>query len=350
MTDQQQNNTKSSGNIKVAAFTGGVNTPSSRFRIRQHISRLGECGIIVEEHIPFFEKSCGLPSPFKAVARIPGLFRARTADLVWLNKELVKGYKTFESLLKRPRVLDVDDAIWQSFPYGRLAAPAIARSMDAVIAGNTYVADYFSKYNHNIHIVPTAIDLNRYQQRPEISKSSREKFIIGWTGLACNYKYLKTIEPAIKRFLDDHKDAQLKLISNRPWHSKMIVSERITFIRWTKENEATALHDMSVGLMPLTDDKWTRGKCSFKMLQYMAAGIPSVVSPVGMNRDILQKANVGFAASSQDDWYNAMETLYNDFVLQEEMGKQGRSIVEQFYSAEIIAAHLAEIFKNIVCK
>ena len=101
--------------ITVAALTAGLNTPSSRFRIRQYTARLAEHGIIIKEHIPFFEKSCGLPSPFKAAARIPALWRTRDADLIWLGKELVQGYETFERFLKRPRLMDVDDTIWLNF-------------------------------------------------------------------------------------------------------------------------------------------------------------------------------------------------------------------------------------------
>ncbi|MCK5000278.1 MAG: hypothetical protein KAS23_12110 [Anaerohalosphaera sp.] len=249
--------------IKIAALTGGHNTPSARFRVRQYISRLAKFGIAVEEHIPYFEKSCGLPSPFIAAARIPALFRSRDADAVWLNKELVQGYPTFERFLKRPRVLDADDAIWQNLPFGGFGAPRIARAMDAVVAGNSYLADYFSQYCNNVHIVPTAIDLERYTQREKLPEG---KFVIGWTGLACNYQYLEPIADALRQFLESHDDAELMLLSNRKWDTSELPADKVRFVPWSKENEASALHEMSVGLMPLADDKWAKGKCSFKML------------------------------------------------------------------------------------
>ena len=345
-----QNNTNHARSITVAALTGGLNTPSSRFRIRQYIARLEQRGIIVREHIPFFEKSCGLPSLFKAAARIPALFASRDADLVWMGKELVQGYETFERLLKRPRMLDVDDVIWFNRPFGRFAAADIARAMDAVIAGNSYLAEYFSRYCKKVYVVPTAIDLERYQLRPNLNSEPPEKFVIGWTGLACNYKYLKTIESALQRFLRNHKKAELMLISNRPWKCKLLSPEKVRFIPWDRENEATALHSMSVGVMPLTDDKWCRGKCSFKMLQYMAVGLPVVVSPVGVNLDVLQKADVGFAATSPDEWYEALAALYNDWSLQLKLGSAGRKVVEQFYNADIIAEELARIFKSLATR
>ena len=342
------NNTNNTQPIKVAALTGGLNTPSSRFRIRQYVTRLAEYNVAVTEHVPFFEKSCGLPSPFKMCARIPALFRSRDADIVWLGKELVKGYETFERLLKRPRMMDVDDAIWLGRPFGRFAAADIARVMDAIVVGNNYLADYFSRYCKNIYIVPTAIDLNRYQLRPDLDSEPPEKFIIGWTGLACNYKYLKPIESVLQQFVLEHKQAELVLISDKSWKHKLLPPDKVKFVPWSEQNEAAVLHLFSVGIMPLKDDKWTRGKCSFKMLQYMAAGLPVVVSPVGLNRDILQKADIGFAATSPDEWYDALKTLYSDWSLQVKLGRAGRKVVEQFYNADIIAIELAQIFEKLV--
>ncbi|MBN2377767.1 MAG: glycosyltransferase family 4 protein [Sedimentisphaerales bacterium] len=336
-----------SENILVAALTAGVNTASSRFRLRQYSDRLSLQGITVREHIPFFEKSCGLPSPFKMAARIPALFSTRDADLLWLGKELVQGYQTFERLLPRPRIMDVDDAIWNNFPFGRWAAKNIAKAMDAMVVGNTYLANYFEKFCNNISIVPTAIDLDRYTLRPQPS-SEPEKFIIGWTGLACNYKYLSQIEPTLHRFLDDHQRAEVQVISNRPWKPTLLPPDKVRFIPWSPENEATALHAMSVGIMPLSDDKWTRGKCSFKMLQYMAVGLPTIASPVGMNTDVLKKGNCGFGPESDNAWYDALKTLHNNWALQIEMGKIGRQIVQQFYNADLVAHQLASIFKKTV--
>ena len=335
--------------ITVAALTAGVNTPSSRFRIRQYIPRLTKEGIKIREYIPYFEKSCGLPSPFKAAARIPALIRSRKADIVWVGKELVKGYYTFERLLKRPRIMDVDDAIWQNFPFGPWTTPKIARSMDAIVAGNQYLADYFSRYCRDVYIVPTSIDLDRYQLRnfPDIEP---EKFIIGWTGLACNYKYLKQIAPILKRFLQDHDRTEILIISNRPMKQSLLPADKTRFVRWNAKNETVILREMSVGIMPLRNDKWSRGKCGFKMLQYMAAGLPVIVSPVGVNKEILQKAEVGYGAESAEDWYEALDELYHDWSGQKQMGLAGRKVVEEFYNNEIVSKELAGIFRNVAGK
>jgi glycosyltransferase involved in cell wall biosynthesis len=332
--------------LKIAAVTGGVRTPSARFRIRQYIDKLVEYDITVEEHLPYFEKSCGLPSPFKAAARIPALFRSRDADVIWLNKELVKGYPTFERLLNRPRVLDVDDAIWRSKPLGRLVGRCIASAMDAIIAGNTYLANYFEKYNRNIHIVPTAIDCDRYLPK-KWDDNENQKFVIGWTGLSCNYKQLEIIVPALKKFMADHDDVELLLVSNKPWIHEEIPARKIRYVKWTPDNEAAILHEMTVGIMPLIDTNWTRGKCSFKMLQYMASGLPVMASPVGMNADVFSHGDIGFSVESTDQWYQAFETLYKSRQRQVELGQNGRAVVRQYYSTEIMAEKLADIFRSL---
>ena len=337
---------KNQNEIKVAALTGRITSPASRVRIRQYIKPLAEQGIIVEDHIPYWGESCGLPSPFKMAARIPALFRTRDADVVWISRSLVQGYATFDRILKRPRVMDVDDAIWLAWPFGKTAMPFIARGMDTIVAGNSYLADYFSTYCKNIHIIPTSIDLNRYTKRNVNEQNKPNKFTIGWTGLACNYQYMELIADALKSFLTNHDDAELMLLSNEPWQNTELPSDKVRFVPWSEKNEATVLHEMSVGVMPLKDDPWTKGKCSFKMLQYMAVGLPVVVSPFGMNADVLAKDDVGFAAKTEDEWYQALEALYNDWSLQVRLGQAGRKIVEEHYSAETAAVKLGQIFRD----
>ncbi|MHC4084404.1 MAG: glycosyltransferase family 4 protein [Planctomycetota bacterium] len=334
--------------ITLAALTAGLSRPSSRFRIRQHISRLAEHGVIVTEHMPFSEKTYCFPGPFKAVNRISSLFRSREADIVWISRGFVEGYETFERLLKRPRILDVDDAVWLRRPFGRFTMPDVARAMDAVIAGNTYLAEYFGRYCKEVHVVPTAIDLDRFTLRPESANEQQDRFVIGWTGLASNFKYLETIEPVLSRFLREYDRAELMLISDRPWEHRLLPPEKVRFTPWSVEKEALVLHLMSVGIMPLSDDRWSRGKCAFKMLQYMAVGLPVIVSPVGMNRDVMEKGDVGLAASSPDEWYEALVSLYEDRSHGVKLGSEGRKVVEQFYNADIVAGDLADIFKSLV--
>ncbi|MHC4641850.1 MAG: glycosyltransferase family 4 protein [Planctomycetota bacterium] len=334
--------------ITLAALTAGTRRPSSRFRMRQYIHRLAEHGVIVKEHMPFSEKTCYFPGPFKAMTKFGGLFRSRDTDMVWLSRGFVEGYETFERFLKRPRILDVDDAVWLRGPFGRFTVPDIARAMNAVTAGNSYLAEYFGKYCKEVHIVPTAIDLDRYTLRSESADEQLEKFVIGWTGSSSNFKYLDAIEEVLSRFIEEHDRAELMLIADRPWEYKQLAPEKVKFVRWSVGEEVSVLHSMSVGIMPLADDKWARGKCAFKMLQYMAVGLPVIVSPVGMNRDVLEKGDIGLGAGTDDEWYEALVSLYKDRSLGVKLGLAGRKVVEKFYNADIVARELADIFKSLL--
>jgi glycosyltransferase involved in cell wall biosynthesis len=333
--------------IHVAALTGGRNSPAARFRVRQYIPRLEDHGIRIREYIPFFYENCGWPSPFKAASHLPGLFGSRRADLTWIGRELVRGYETFERLLKRPRVLDVDDAIWLDWPFGKYALPHIARGMDAVVAGNTFLAEWFSRYCRNVAVLPTALDLSRYAPRPA-PPTQTERFTIGWTGAADSFPFLAGIQEALLRFLDDHPESEVLIVAERPWTTSSIPPERLRFVRWSAQVEVDVLHEMTVGIMPLPDSEWARGKCSFKMLQYMAVGLPVIVSPVGMNAEVLARGEVGFGAASMDDWYQALETLHRDRALRHAMGRAGRTVVERHFSADKVADALAVIFRSLV--
>ncbi len=330
--------------VKVSAFTGRLDDPASFFRMRQHFPALKNMGLDIREYKHPCYKGCWHQGPFKVVPYLPKLIKSRDCDVTWITRTLVVGLETIELLLKRPRVMDVDDATWLSKPLGSISIPHLAKRMDVIIAGNNYIADWFSKYCKNIHIVPTSIDTTRYTKKGQ--NADNDKFVIGWTGTSSNFSNLKLIEGTLARFLTEHKDAYFKIIADEPWHSEIIAPERIEFVKWSREVEVKALQTMSAGIMPLFDTPWTRGKCSFKMLQYMAVGLPVIVSPVGMNNDVLAKGDIGLAANSDDDWYDALETLYKDKSKREQLGQTGRIVVEQYYSADKIATNLAEILRQ----
>jgi glycosyltransferase involved in cell wall biosynthesis len=332
--------------IKIAAFTSRQDDPASYFRIRQYKELLQQRGLLIQEYSHPAKERCWYPGPLKALPYVRGLFDCRKSDVIWLRRVLVEGYETFERFLKRPRVMDVDDSIWLARPFGKYAVPHIAGGMDAIIAGNEFLANWFSRYCKQVHIVPTAIDLNRYKL--SLVKPQSDEFIIGWTGSSSNFKYLGLIEKSIMRFLSSYPDAKIKIIADKQWESDLIPPERIIFVQWSREEEVSGLYDMSVGIMPLSDDQWTAGKCAFKMLQYMAVGLPVVVSPVGMNKEVLAKDEIGYTAESDDQWYNAIETLYKNITLRKKMGLTGRKVVEKYFNTEIVAQTLCSIFSHIV--
>ena len=359
--------------IKVAALTGSERDPAARFRIRQHIKPLDNLGIEVREYIPRIDKNQFIPKfasninpeykktlrammlGAKIGSRIPGIIASQKADMTWLGRELIPGRCTLEPLLKKPLILDVDDAIWlasiwqksSKVSYGKRVAESIAkiaRLTDLVIAGNSYLANWFADYVKDVRIIPTAIDTERFKPGVE---SSSNKFTVGWTGSSGNFIFLKAIEQPLNQFLNRFADTELLIMAERMPSFQSLPNDQVKYIPWSPAMEVKAVQIMDVGLMPLTNNEFTRGKCSFKMLQYLACEKPVIVSPVGMNAEVLSLAEVGFSAEQESDWYDTLVMLYHDRQLSNKYGKTGRKIIETYFSRKIIARKLGDIFKDL---
>jgi glycosyltransferase involved in cell wall biosynthesis len=283
----------------------------------------------------------------KLSSRLPGVWGSWANSITWLEREILPGYITLEYSLKRPMVMDVDDAIWLSRPFGRKAVAKIAARADVIVAGNRFLADWFSHYNQNVRIVPTAVDLERYRPRSQKERDYSSKFVIGWTGTSGNLKYLYAIETPLKRFMDNHLSAEILVIADEAPTFKQIPMDRMQFVPWSVEVEASEIQRMDVGIMPLSEDEWSRGKCSFKVLQYMACAVPVIVTPVGMNAELLALGGLGLGAACDDDWYDGLAMLYANTECSRRMGMVGRSMMEAHFSRDVVTAKLAEIFKGL---
>ncbi len=353
--------------IRVAALTSGVNVPSSRFRVRQHLSSLEQKGVMVREYSPIMSKYAGFPgiptdimalnylmfpvyacwSSLELALRIQGVLGSWKADLTWLERELFPGCVTWEPFLKRPYLFDVDDSIWINPPFGRSTMIRIARGAEMILAGNQYIADWFSPYSKNVRIVPTAIDTNRFVPQELSKRKSDRPFVIGWTGQSVGFPYIYNIEGYLAQFLKDH-DAELWIMADRKPRFQKFLSENVRYFQWSPSSEAEFVREIDVGIMPLLSSEQCRGKCSFKMLQYMSSGVPVLASPVGMNEDILNMGEIGYAIKQEKDWYEALESIYSDRLLGYCMGVEGRKIVEKSFSCNVISSHLSEIFHELV--
>ena len=199
-----------------------------------------------------------------------------------------------------------------------------------------------------MRIVPTAVDPDRYVARDAAVRDHAANFVIGWTGTAGNLKYLHAIETPLKRFLDEYPSAQILIVADEAPSFNELPVERVRFTRWSEEVEANAVQMMDVGIMPLPDDEWSRGKCSFKVLQYMACALPVIASPVGMNAEVLALGELGISAESDIEWYDALKLIYEDSGKAISFGRVGRSVVETFFSRDVVANQLAAIFKGLV--
>lgn len=349
--------------LHISALTSGKNDPSARFRVRQFIEPLAQRGIAVHEYCPRIDKHAGLPNTVssrvpsftlplfdgvwrgaKLATRIPGIVATWSTQITWFNRELLPGRYTLEGLARRPYVFDVDDAIWQARPNGHATVIKIANNAAVVIAGNAHVAEWFTPHARDVRIVPTAIDTRRFLPR-EYPRHDKP-FVVGWTGSGGNYVYLYRIENTLAHFLETH-DAELLVMAERPPNFTKLPPNKVRFVKWSPSAETETLREMDVGLMPLTSTDWTRGKCGFKMLQYMASALPVVVSPVGVNASILAMADVGFAAEQESDWYDVLHHLYENRELGPLMGKTGRMLVERQFSQDVVAQMLADVFHGL---
>ncbi len=330
--------------IRVTALTASKHDPSSRFRIRQFIKPLKEFGIEVSEYWPLISRYEIEPLPWLVMAmRIPGLLASRFSEVTWLGRELVSGRFTFEHLAGKRRVFDVDDAIWAPYPSDFSAE--IVKHCDGVIAGNRFLAEHYEQLGPKVWLVPTSVDTDLW--RPA-NKGNGNKWTIGWIGSCSNLIFLYGLEEPLGDFLAQHPGSRLLIVCDRRPSFKKLPASSWEFVQWSTANEVGLVQQMNVGLMPLDDSELARGKCGFKMLSYMAVGLPVIVSPVGVNEEILAHDELGYAATSADHWHEALERLYEDRGLGARMGSTGRRVVEELYSVRTNVRKLATILEQVV--
>ncbi|HKR60385.1 MAG TPA: glycosyltransferase family 4 protein [Pyrinomonadaceae bacterium] len=327
---------------KVIALTGGRHDPPSRFRLRQFIESLRTFNINVSEHYPLVNKYITKRVlPLALLIRLPGILASRTADVTWLERELVPNRKTLELSAGPRRIFDVDDAIWLN---ASRFSEEIARRSHAVIAGNDFIADYYSRLGVRVYTIPTSIDTSLW--RPTDNKRNGS-WTIGWTGSSSNLKYLELIEEPLAAFLREHSEARLLIVCDRKPELKSIPAGSWRFVSWHPESEVGSVQAMDVGLMPLANDEWAQGKCALKMIMYLAAGVPAVVSPVGVAGKMLEHGEVALAARTADEWFSALGRLYDDSQLVINLKKHGRRLVEDQYSVTVNAPKIAAVIREV---
>ncbi len=340
--------------IDVVALTSGSLVPSTRFRVRQYVVPLAQRGVAVREKVPFLSKYessdnralARAISAGKILARLPGLAASRGADVTWLERELVANRATLERFTGRPRIFDVDDALWLASEPG--FSERIASLCDGVMAGNEFIAAHYRGVAAKVWVVPTCVDTDLWIPRRE--RPAGEEWTIGWTGSSSTLPYLAALEEPLADFLAERPEVRLLVVAERPPDLPLLPQHQWRFEQWAPSAEVSLVQRMDVGLMPLPDSDWARGKCALKMLLYMAVGIPAVVSPVGVNREILERGDAGLPAARPGDWHSALSRLFEDRAAAERMGREGRRVVERFYSARDNADLIARIFQEVAAQ
>jgi glycosyltransferase involved in cell wall biosynthesis len=260
------------------------------------------------------------------------------ADLTWIYREMVSTLATFEGLTRRPRIFDVDDSI-HLYRDGHTAR-RIAGLIDGVVVANAYLAEVWRQWSPSVEILPMGIDTDHYAPTP-----FPEKSVIGWLGSRGNFPYLERIAPALAEVLRRFPRTTIAICSeNRP----ELPGVPFTHVPWSPEAERPFLASLSIGLAPLDDTPWERGKFSYKLLQYMATGRPCVASPVGVNREMLAQSKVGLAAGTHDEWVEALSSLLVDRSAVEQIGTTARSRAVSDYSIDALSPRLAAIFRRLM--
>ena len=345
--------------MRVAALTSGHNTPSARFRIHQHLPNLRSAGVDVREYCPAINQAARLPGPLGKVRaryipplvigqmalnlalRVPGIIGSHRANVTWLERNFVPGLDDMVSLLRKPLIVDIDDAIWLYSPLGKSQIARLVGRADMVFAGNTFLADWCSQYCSNIRVIPTAVDADRFVPRLR-PKDPDSPFVIGWTGTSGNFRFLKAIEDPLANFLRDHPSARLVIVADRAPTELSVPAEQLLFTPWDPTTEHQVLHEFDLGIMPLDDSDLSRGKCSFKMLQYMAIGIPVIASPFGMNKEVLSLGGFGIAASSSDEWQDAFANFFHNSAKRDAAGKAARDVLINRFSLNHVSDKIIE--------
>jgi len=268
--------------------------------------------------------------------------RIRHSSLLLHREAIPFGPPVFEWFLfrvfRKKVIYDFDDAIWlpdvngeswiKSIVKCRWKYRFIIKHAHTVIAGNSYLLDYAKKYNPNSILIPTGVDTEIH--RPSQVKKPKEKIIIGWTGSSSTMKYLDPVYPVIDEVCRAN-NATFKIISDK---AHPFQSDFFRFIPWNKSTEIEDLQDIDIGLMPLSNDEWSKGKCGFKAIQFMALEIPVLVSPVGANVEIVSDGVDGFYCHNLNDWKINLEKLIQSESLRKQMGAMGRKKVIENYSIE----------------
>lgn len=341
---------------------------SSRMRMLQYIPSLEEEGIQVTTS-PLFsntyieELQNNQRKIFKIfvayLSRIKSLILFRDFDLLWIEKECFPWVPAWIEKIflpkKIPFIIDFDDAVFHVYDLHASKIikyclgqkhSSLIKGAASVTVGNEYLFNYArNHFKDKITIIPTVVDLNKYQKKTYLRDQNQEKIIVGWIGQQSTAYNLKPLE-IIFNELADNQNIEFIAIGIDA------VKEGISMksVQWTSETEVEELSNFSIGIMPLNDGLFEKGKCGFKLIQYMALGIPVIASPVGVNSEIVAHNENGFLVQNLDEWREALTALINNPSLRNQMGRAGQNLIKEKYCIEVTQQILVQLFKDTINK
>jgi len=282
---------------------------------------------------------------------ILGIFRY---DIVFIHREAypIGGafFETIISMLGKPIIFDFDDAIFlpassrpnnfiERFKNPNKVASIIKRSK-YVISGNSFLADFALRYNRSVVVIPTPIDTDKYC--PD-TRNRQDKIVIGWIGSATTFDFLKPMSDTFTRLSKQFSGIKFKIVGG---DFSIDGLSNIISKPWFLDEEIEDLKGFDIGIMPMPDNDWNRGKCGFKAILYMSMGIPCVCSPVGINKEIIIDGVNGFLANSEEEWIEKLSRLIKDPELRRRLGEAGRSTVIDKYSLKANAPKYLDILRK----
>ena len=342
-------------------------SPSQRFRFEQYLNILEENGFICsfsylinEEDDPVFYGNGNFASKLRILLqslaqRWKEIRFSDYYDLVFVQREcFMLGTSFFEKLFARKSkmIFDFDDSIWlpnisegnRKLGYLKNSNKIkfIIRASNMVFAGNNYLADYARQFNSNVKVVPTTIDTDQYVR----DYNPTGGICIGWSGSVSTIEHFEYAIPFLKKIKENYGEQVIfKLIGDESYRNEEL---GITGLPWSKEDEVKELSSFNIGIMPLPDDEWAKGKCGLKGLQYMALETATVMSPVGVNCEIISNGENGFLADSVDDWVEKLSQLIEDESLRNKFGKEGRKTVIKRYSVKALSDKYVNYFHEAI--
>ena len=322
---------------------------SSRLRSYQYFPLLKEDGIEVVAK-PLFDssyiedllnnKKSYITTIKSYLSRLISLFTIYKYDYIVIEKELFPFVPAFFEriivLLGFKYSVIYDDAIFHYYDmsYNKTIRFLFKKKIDSVmkysncvIAGNNYLKNKAIESGaKKIVVIPTVIDLDRYGV---VNKNNQNDFIIGWIGSPSTFHYLKGIAKSLKKIIEKY-DVKIHIIGTK--EKLDLPDKNVKYIDWSEESEVAEIQKFTVGIMPLVNNSWELGKCSYKLIQYMGCGIPVLASPIGMNTEVVEHGVNGYLAENEEDWFLYFEKFINEPALNIKMGNNGRKLIEERFS------------------
>lgn len=345
--------------MRVTFLTEGTLAPSSRFRVQQFLPHFEAAGIscqVIPGYGDAYNRIAATRwgAPYKVAARsrrLLGGLTAKNADVLFIQRPIFPFSAAPEALLQRinPRIVfDVDDAVFLG--PDSLPSPRRRQTFDRCvslashyIAGNDYLAEN-GRHPAKTSVIPTVIDTDRYV--PDANQRQSASTVIGWIGSPTTLRYIDQVLPALRAVRDRYPNVVVRIVcSHMPAH--LADEQRFEFVPWSKEGEIAAIQSFDIGIMPMEDTAISLGKCGFKMIQYMAAGVAVVSSPIGANEAIFQGSNAGALARTQEDWIDALSALVEAPERRAQCGIDARTHAVRHYSIHAVLPRYLDLFDRV---